>query len=99
MSNWTSLTDGLNSAALTAFGREVLYVPKVGESKTVAGILETVQQPEPTNPGLWGVLFLKLSDLDAAPAAGDKVEIGALTYNVFEIQADGAGGVKLGLHK
>ena len=99
MIDWTSLTDALNGIVTDTFGREVLYIPKVGDSRIVNGILEAVHQQEQNNPGIFALVFLRLAELAAPPERGDQVSIDSVAYKVFEIEADEVGGVRLGLHK
>jgi len=87
----------LNAACLAAFGREVVYCPAAGAPFTVTGVLETGVRLEETAPGTYAVLFLRLADLPHPPECGDEVEIDGVTYKVFEVEADAAGGVKLAL--
>ncbi len=99
MSDWASLIDGLNTSAVSAFGREVTYSPQVGGSATVTlkAILEGTHQSEENSPGTYALLFIRLSDLPEAPDRGDEVQVGNSVYKVFEIEADGQGGATLGL--
>lgn len=99
MGDWTSLAGALNSAVLSAFGSEVTYLPQSGVSIPVRGIFEATRQSQEKSPGVFALLFLRLADLPEAPQRGDSVVIGAAMYKVFEIEADGQGGVTLGLHE
>ena len=99
MIDWTSLTDALNGIVTDTFGREVLYVPKAGDSRTVKIIFETIPQQEQNSPGIFALVFLRLADLATPPERGDQISIDSVAYKVFEIEADEVGGVRLGLHK
>ncbi len=87
----------LNTACLAAFGREVTYRPATGAPVTVTGVLETGARLEENAPGTYALLFLRLADLPKPPERGDEVEVGGATYKVFEIEADGEGGVRVAL--
>ena len=88
----------LNAACLAAFGRDVTFRPVTGgASFTAAGVLETGVRLEENAPGTYAVLFLRRADLPQGPERGDEVEIDGVSYKVFEIEADAAGGVKLAL--
>ncbi len=99
MGDWTSLVGALNSAVLSAFASEVTYMPQSGVSVLLRGIFEATRQTQESSPGVFAVLFLRLADLPQPPQRGDAVVIGDATYKVFEIEADGQGGVTLGLHE
>ena len=101
MSTWDTLADALNQGVLGALGRTVLYLPMPPGSGevTVTGILSSpsIETETPEGPHL--LLFLQLSDLAASPARGDTVTVDSTVYRVFQIEADQAGGVLLGLHR
>ena len=99
MSDWTSLLNGLNTTILGAFGREVTYSPSTGVAVPIQAIVETAKETEDAAPGVYAVLFLRLADLPQAPARGDEVSIDNLLYKVFDIEADGGGGVMLRLRQ
>jgi len=97
--SWDSAVAALNAACLGTFGQPVGYEPAAGAPFTVTGILETGSRPEDAAPGVHAVLFVQLADFAQPPQRGDAVTIGAATYKVFEIEADGQGGATLGLHQ
>jgi hypothetical protein len=97
MADWTSLMGSLNSAALSAFGREVQYLPRAGQLVTIRAVFESAHQPEDASPGVYAVIFVRLSDLAVAPLRGDRVLIGQSEYVVFQVEADGQGGATLSL--
>ena len=99
MSDWTSLMDGLNAGVLGAFGREVLYLPQGGGQYTIKAILEATHQNEEKNPGTFAILFIRLSDLPVMPERADEVRIDSAIYKVFEVEVDGQGGARIGLHQ
>src|ERR1700693_4094242 len=100
MADWTSLSNALNTSVVSTFGTEVLYTPADSNvaAQTVRGILETPRTEEEAPLGMFAILFLRLPDLPAPPTRGDEVTVDQLTYKVFEIESDQAGGVRLGLH-
>ncbi len=98
MSDWVSLLAGLNSATLNTFGREVVYrLPASG--MTIRAIFQPTQQGEENAPGVYAVLFIRLSDLPQPPARGDEVMVDASLYKVFDIQADTSGAAVLRLRQ
>ena len=97
MANWTSLLNGLNSAVLGAFGREVTYRPQSGGEIPIRAIFQATQEAEENAPGVYGVVFVRLSDLPATPQRGDRVVVDSSVYSVFQIESDGGGGVTLSL--
>ena len=97
--NWASLVGSLNTAALSAFGRGILYLPRAGAPALVRAIVQEGHRREETAPGVYALIFEQQSDLPVAPERGDEVEIGAARYAVFEIEADGEGGVTLALRQ
>lgn len=99
MADWTSLLSGLNTSVLGAFGREVEYLPSTGEAIAIQAIVETARETEDSTPGVYALLFLRLRDLPRPPERGDEVTIDGLSYKVFDIEADGGGGVLLRLRQ
>ncbi len=99
MADFASLLDGLNSAALTAFGREVMYSPQTGAPGPIRAIFQPSHEAEENSPGVYGVLFIRLGDLRLPPARGDEVIIDSTSYNVFDIEADASGGAVLRLRQ
>jgi len=99
MADWTSLLNGLNGAALTAFGREVMYSSQTGTRAAIRGVFEPLRQAEENSPGVYGVLFIRLSDLARAPERGDEVTVDNLIYKVFDIEADASGAAVLRLRQ
>ena len=58
---------------------------------SVVGILSAPDQLEETFPGCSARLEVSLADFGSRrPAKGDRVTVGASTYTVYEVQADGA---------
>ena len=92
-----NLLDSLNTGVLSAFGREITYSLQAAEPVTVKGVLQEGHRREDTAPGVYALLFLRLADLVQPPERGDEVVIDAATYKVFEIEADGQGGITLAL--
>lgn len=99
MADWTSLLNGLNGAALTAFGREVMYSQQTGTPAAIRGVFEPSHQAEENSPGVYGVLFIRLCDLARAPERGDEVTVDNHIYKVFDIEADASGGAVLRLRE
>jgi hypothetical protein len=97
MGDWASLLNGLNSAVLGEFGREVAYRAAEADDVTVRVIFQPTQQGEENSPGVYGVIFLRLSDLPQTPQRGDRVLIGESAYRVFQIESDGHGAATLSL--
>ncbi|MCW5982699.1 MAG: hypothetical protein KIT09_31715 [Bryobacteraceae bacterium] len=95
MAAWDSLVNALNTGVLGAFGREVTYQPEAGGSFPIKAVLQEGRQPEDNSPGTYALLFTRLADLPHAPQRGDVVIVDGATYKVFEIEADGQGGVML----
>ncbi len=98
MTTWDASIDGLNTAVLYAFGREVHYLPAAGGEITIRAVFRADHRPERESPGMWAVLFLRRSDLTEAPVLADAVEVDGVRYRVFQAECDGQGGVLLGLH-
>lgn len=99
MADWTSLLSGLNTSVLGAFGREVEYLPSTGTVLTIWAVVETAKETEDTIPGVYALLFARLGDLPRPPERGDEVTIDGLSYKLFDIEADGGGGVLLRLRQ
>jgi len=99
MADWTSLADGLNRAVVGTFGREVLYLPNAGGSVALKAILQPGAESEETAPGTYAVLFIRRADLAQTPERGDQVNVQCSAYTVFDIEADGEGGIYLKLRR
>jgi hypothetical protein len=99
MAGWISLLNGLNGAALAAFGREVMYSPESGAQTAIRAVFEPAHQAEESSPGVYAVLFVKLSDLPQSPARGDEVVVDSVLYKVFDVEADTSGAAVLRLRQ
>ena len=99
MADWTFVLNGLNGAALAAFGREVTYSPESGAQTAIRAVFEPAHQAEENAPGVYAVLFVKLADLPQAPTRGDEVIVNAVLYKVFDIEADTSGAAVLRLRQ
>jgi hypothetical protein len=99
MAGWSSLLNGLNSAVLSAFGREIVYAPQAGEPITLRAVFEATREPEENAPGVYAAVFLRASDLPAPPQRGDEITVEAAAYQVFDIEADQGGGLILRLRQ
>ncbi len=87
------------ASALTAFGREVTYSPESGAQTAIRAVFEPAHQVEENAPGVYAVLFVKLSDLPQAPVRGDEVMVDTILYKVFHIEADTSGAAVLRLRQ
>lgn len=97
MCNWDSLLYSLNAAALSAFGRGIVYKPQSASPVAVRGIFQPTREAEEISPGVYGMIFLRAADLPRPPQRGDEVVIGDSVYKVFHIESDGEGAVTLSL--
>jgi hypothetical protein len=92
---WDAQTAALNLACLTAFGRDVIYLPEAGGQFGLRAIFQPVREAEDASPGVYAVLFVRLADLQATPVRGDEVKIGGVLYKIFAIEADTSGAAVL----
>ena len=99
MADFASLLNTLNRAALTAFGREVTYSPQAGTPSAIRAIFQPSHEAEENSPGVYGVLFIRLTDLPKPPERGDEVSMDGILYKVFDIEADTSGGAVLRLRQ
>jgi hypothetical protein len=99
MSGWEAAVSGLNAAVVNTFGREVLYLPEAGGQAAVRAVFQPAREAEDASPGVYAVIFARLSDLPSAPVRGDEVEIEGSRYKVFDIEADAEGAAVLRLRK
>ncbi len=98
MTTWDASIDGLNTAVLNAFGREVHYLPASGGDFIIRAVFRQDHRPEEKAPGVFAVLFIREADIARPVALGDRVEVDSARYRVFQIERDGQGGALLGLH-
>ncbi|MCS6954602.1 MAG: hypothetical protein NZM33_17325 [Bryobacteraceae bacterium] len=99
MSGWEAAVRDLDAAVVNTFGREVLYLPGAGGEATVRAVFQPAREVEDSSPGVYAVLFVRMADLPAEPVRGDEVEIEAVRYKVFDIEADAEGAAVLRLRK
>jgi len=99
MSSWHEAVKDLDAAVVQTFGREVLYLPEAGGAAAIRAVFQPAREAEEASPGVYGVLFIRLADLPAAPARGDEVEIDGVRYKVFDIETDAELGSVLRLRK
>lgn len=93
---------GVLGACLGVFGETVTYTPATGEPYEIQGIFNEIYQEvdsagaivQSARPNL-GV---RVDDLAAKVARGDKVTLRGVTYRVLDNQTDGEGGTTLLLH-
>lgn len=98
MTNWTALLDQVNRGVINTFGREVQYVPADGVAKTIKAIFEATATGEGAVPGARAIAFVRVGDLAAPPVKGDRMVVDGANYVLHQIEADGQGGARLGLH-
>jgi hypothetical protein len=99
MSGWEAAVSDLNAAVVQTFGREVIYLPEAGSAAAVRAVFQPAGEAEDAAPGVYAVVFVRLSDLPAVPVRGDEVEIEGTRYKVFDIEADAEGAAVLRLRK
>jgi hypothetical protein len=97
MDNWLNLVNGLNATALSAFGRDVRFHPQSGGDISLRAIFQATHEAEEQAPGVYGLIFIQLSNLPVAPQRGDRVVVGDSAYSVYQIQSDASGGATLSL--
>jgi len=98
-SSWIALRESVNQACLDTLGRAVVYQPKVGDPKSITGIIRNDIRPESTDPGVWVFLFISIADLGFMPQTGDQVVIDSVAYKIYDVTDDNEGGATLGMHK
>jgi len=89
----------MDRACLTAFGRDIVFLPKSGGQAQVRAIFERTVQAEDASPGVYAVMFVRPADLRSAPVRGDSVLVDGVVYKIFDIEADSSGGAVLKLRK
>ncbi len=99
MSGWGAAVSDLNAAVVDTFGRDVLYLSQTGGQAAIRAVFQPAREAEEASPGVYAVLFVRRSDLPAAPVRGDEVEIHGTRYKVFDIEADAEGAAVLRLRK
>jgi hypothetical protein len=99
MADWTSLAGAVNGAVLSAFGREVAYLPQAGQQASVRAIFQETREGEESAPGVYAVVFVRSADLPLPPERGDEIAVDGAAYKVFDILADQGGGLMLRLRR
>jgi hypothetical protein len=89
----------VDETCLRVFGREVLYLPEAGGQAVVRAVFQPAREAEDSSPGVYAVLFVRLSGLPAAPARGDEIEVDGVRYKVFDLEADAEGAAVLRLRQ
>ncbi len=83
---------------LSTFGREVSFIPKeTGVPSILRAVITPGVEPEGTDLGVYLHASAKAADFPRSPEKGDKVQVGNSIYNVVDIDANGAGGLRLQL--
>ena len=85
----------LHDSRLRVFGRDVTYTPQVGAPSVVRGILQTGVQPEAVAPGVYALLFVKISSFSPLPEPGDEITVDDSIYKIVKKEDDGEGGLHL----
>lgn len=78
-----SLWDGLNDAAVVAFGESVTY-RKIGHSDESCTGIWTDDIPESSQPGVLSRVDIRMSELSVTPGAGDVIVRDSITYRVVD---------------
>ena len=82
-------------AALRAFGRDVLYTPRLGEPVSIRGILDTGVQPEADAPGVYAVLSIAESVVSPLPQPGEEITAEGKVYKIVRREVDAGGQARL----
>ena len=85
----------MHDSRLRVFGRDVTYMPQVGATSVVRGILQTGVQPEAVAPGVYALLFVKKSSLSPLPEPGDEITVDDSIYKIVKKEDDGVGGLRM----
>jgi hypothetical protein len=98
---WLDIADGVNKTVRDVFADAVSYRSVAGVTTALSGVFShTYEEVLPdqgasvvsAKPNLW----LRLADLPAPPAEGDRFTVRGVTYGVEEPpQIDGTGGATL----
>jgi len=108
---WPDMADRMLGVAVRTFSQSdpdgetrVQYMPKGASSYPLSAVFDKAHvSVDPgtgvpissTNP----VLGVRLSDMQAEPKKGDRVQVSGVIYSVVDSQPDGVAGVMLELHK
>lgn len=101
---WAGALGDLTRAVRDTFPEAVVYTPAGGDAASITAVFDEAHeavefrdgQPVSTvQPTLWA----RLADLAAAPGPGDTVTLSTSgrTFEVVDVQPDGAGGATLRL--
>jgi hypothetical protein len=95
--DWLELTESVNGLTTSVFGESATYKTKLGAEKPISGVFaqKVVELRAGQTVGVASrrpTLFVRLSDLPAAPAKGDQVTVRGTVYAMIESQEDEGGG-------
>lgn len=109
--SWPQMADRMLGTVMRTFAHRdaagqslVQYLPKGGAAYAIEATFDkshmsvdpsTGAQVSSTNP----LLGVQLSQLQAAPRKGDRVNVGGVIYTVADFQPDGTAGAILELHE
>ena len=101
---WDDQVSALDSACLAAFGVPATHMPTGAAAVPVIGIIQNPALVEDYVPGsAQGVsvvrFFVRFAEMNPQPAHGDQLLLNGILYDVFEIEADRAGGAVLKLRR
>lgn len=102
---YTDKFEGLQTGLINVFGTPAILFPQSSDTPVpINGIISRPAMFEEVNP-LAGVsvvrFFVRFLDIDPLPVIGDTLQITGdpVTYDIFEVLADAAGGAMLKLRK
>ena len=101
MSAFDAALAGLSSACLYTFGEPATFTPAGGGAGiAIRGVRTNPKTPEVASPGQQLVFWIRLADvLPHVPAAGAKITIGAVQFDVIDVEAELDGTANLTLSK
>lgn len=83
------------SSAISKFGRDVVYTPRLGNAATIQGIVDTGVQLEDLAPGVYAILSIADDTLSPLPEPGEEITIDRSIYKIVRRETDAGGLVRL----
>ena len=98
------MSDNVAKKVVNTFKTEATYTPKTGSPYSIdcafdAAYVEATVLDGAAVQSVYPRAFVRLGDLEALPAAGDKMTINDVVYRVSENRPDGEAGYLLILEK
>jgi hypothetical protein len=75
-------------SAVSKFGRDVIYTPRLGNAVTIQGIVDIGAQLEDLAPGVYAILSIADNAVSPLPEPGEEITIDSSVYKIVRREVD-----------